>query len=76
MLRTFLSLLAFLVAAGGTPTPANPSANLNGVVYSEATNQRIPPASVWLCDDSGNRMVESVTTINGEFSFTGLDAGG
>jgi Carboxypeptidase regulatory-like domain len=75
MLRTFLSLLAFLVAAGGTPTPANPSANLNGVVYSEATNQRIPHASVWLCDDGGNRLVESVTTINGEFSFPGLHAG-
>jgi Carboxypeptidase regulatory-like domain/Tetratricopeptide repeat len=75
MLRTFLSLLAFLVAAGGTPTPANPSANLNGVVYSEAANQRIPHASVWLCDDGGNRLVESVTTNNGEFSFPGLHAG-
>jgi hypothetical protein len=75
MLRTFLSLLAFLVAAGGTPIPANSTANLNGVVYSEATNQRIPHASVWLCDDGGNRLVESVTTINGEFSFPGLHAG-
>jgi hypothetical protein len=75
MLRTFLSLLAFLVAAGGTPTPANPSANLRGVVYSEASNQRIPHASVWLCDDGGNRLVESVTTDNGEFSFPNLHAG-
>jgi Carboxypeptidase regulatory-like domain/Tetratricopeptide repeat len=75
MLRTSLSLLAFLVAAGGTPTPANPSANLSGVVYSEASNQRIPHASVWLCDDGGNRLVESVTTDNGEFSFPHLHAG-
>ncbi len=53
MLRAFLSLLAFLAAliVGLAPSAANPSANLNGVVYSEATNQRIPHASVWLCDE-------------------------
>ena len=77
MLRTSLPLLIFLatLAAGPPPTVASPSANLNGVVYSETTNQRIPHASVWLCDDGGTRMTESVTTDNGEFAFPGLRAG-
>jgi Flp pilus assembly protein TadD len=77
VLRTSLPLLIFLatLAAGPPPTAASPSANLNGVVYSEATNQRIPHASVWLCDDGGNRLIESVTTENGEFAFPGLHAG-
>jgi hypothetical protein len=38
-------------------------------------NQRIPHASVWLSDDGGTRMRESVTTENGEFAFPGLHAG-
>lgn len=77
MLRAFLPLFASLaaLAAGPAPAAANPSANLNGVVYSEATNQRVPRASVWLCDDGGNRLLESVTSENGEFSFPGLHAG-
>jgi hypothetical protein len=77
VLRTSLPLLIFLamLAAGPPPTAASPSANLNGVVYSEATNQRVPHASVWLCDDGGNRLIESVTTENGEFAFPGLHAG-
>lgn len=77
MLRTFLPLFAFLaaLAAGPASAAANPSANLNGVVYSEATNQRVPHASVWLCDDGGNRLLEAVTSENGEFSFPGLRAG-
>lgn len=77
MLRTFLPLFTFLaaLAAGPASAAANPSANLNGVVYSEATNQRVPHASVWLCDDGGNRLLEAVTSENGEFSFPGLHAG-
>ena len=77
MLRTFLLLFACLDAfvTGSLPAAANPSANLNGVVYSEATNQRVAHASVWLCDDGGNRLLESITTDNGEFSFPGLHAG-
>jgi tetratricopeptide (TPR) repeat protein len=77
MLRAFLSQFAFLaaLAAGVTPAAANPSANLNGVVYSEATNQRLAHASVWLCDDGGNRLIESITSDNGEFAFPGLHAG-
>ena len=77
MLRTFLPLLASLAAlAAGSASPApNPSANLNGVVYSEVNNQRIAHASVWLCDDGGNRLLEAVTSENGEFSFPGLHAG-
>jgi hypothetical protein len=77
VLRAFLPLFAFLSAltAGAGPAAANPSAKLNGVVYSEAGNQRIAHASVWLCDDGGNRLTESITTDNGEFSFPGLHAG-
>ena len=77
MLRTSLPLFIFLatLASGPPPTAASPSANLNGVVYSDATNQRIPHASVWLCDDGGNRLLEAVTSQNGEFSFPGLHAG-
>jgi len=77
LLRTLLPLFAFFAAlvAALAPVAANPSANLSGVVYSEATNQRISHASVWLCDDGGNRLTESVTTTNGEFAFPGLHAG-
>ena len=77
MLRSFLPLFAFLTALvpGPLPAAASPSANLVGIVYSEANNQRIAHASVWLCDDGGNRLIESVTTDNGEFSFPGLRAG-
>jgi Flp pilus assembly protein TadD len=77
VLRAFLLLFALLSALFGgiVHAAANPSANLNGVVYSEATNQRVAHASVWLCDDGGNRLLESVTTENGEFSFPGLRAG-
>ena len=77
MLRTSPPLLIFLatLAAGPPPRAASPAANLNGVVYSEATNQRIPHASVWLCDDGGTRIRESVTAENGEFAFPGLHAG-
>jgi len=77
VLRAFLPLFAFLfaLAAGLARIAATPSAHLNGVVYSEATNQRVPRASVWLCDDGGNRLLEAVTSENGEFSFPGLHAG-
>jgi len=68
---------AFLLvpAAGFWHSLPNPLANLRGIVYSEATNQRIRHASVWLCDDGGNRMQESITTESGEFAFLGLRAG-
>lgn len=77
MLRTSLPLLIFLatLTAGIAAAAANPSANLAGVVYSESTNQRIPHVSVWLCDDGGTRMRESITTDTGEFAFPGLHAG-
>jgi tetratricopeptide (TPR) repeat protein len=69
--------LAFLFrpTLGFTRFAGNPSANLRGIVYSEATNQRIAHASVWLCDDGGNRMQESISTDSGEFAFMGLHAG-
>jgi tetratricopeptide (TPR) repeat protein len=76
LLRTSLLLSILLAAlAAACPPEVSASANLNGVVYSEASNQQIPHASVWLCDDGGNRLIESVTTNNGEFSFPGLRAG-
>jgi hypothetical protein len=62
-------------AAGFLRARANPVANLTGIVYSEATNQRINHAAVWLCDGGGNRMQESITGDTGEFAFLGLQAG-
>jgi tetratricopeptide (TPR) repeat protein len=70
----FVALL-LVPAAGFWHALPNPLANLRGIVYSEATNQRIRHASVWLCDDGGNRMQESITTESGEFAFLGLRAG-
>jgi Tfp pilus assembly protein PilF len=61
--------------AGYAGRASEPAANLVGVVYSEVSNQRIAHASVWLCDDGGTRMKESVTTDTGEFAFPGLRAG-
>jgi hypothetical protein len=70
-------LLTFLLhpVVGFARYAGNPSANLRGIVYSEATNQRIRHASVWLCDDGGNHMQETITTDSGEFAFMGLHAG-
>lgn len=78
MLRTFVTLLIqmALALAGVAGPPAEPLANLVGVVYSEASNERVAHASVWLCDDGGTRMKEAVTTDRGEFAFPGLHAGG
>jgi hypothetical protein len=78
VLRTCLALLVqmSLAFAGVAGVPGNPLANLVGVVYSEASNERIAHASVWLCDDGGTRMKEAVTTDRGEFAFPGLRAGG
>lgn len=78
VLRIFLPLLsfAFLLPASSAPVAANPSANLVGVVYSEASNQRLAHVSVWLYDDGGGtRLLESVTTDNGEFAFPGIRDG-
>ena len=77
MLRTclallFLAIFPFAALAGPFPEPL---ANLVGVVYSEASNQRIAHASVWLCDEGGTRMKEAITTDRGEFAFPDLRAG-
>jgi tetratricopeptide (TPR) repeat protein len=45
---------------------------LTGTVYTEGTNQRIPSASLTLCDDVGARLQESSASDSGEFSFQGL----
>jgi tetratricopeptide (TPR) repeat protein len=77
VLRTFVLLVQMSVAlARVAGASAAPLANLVGVVYSEASNERIAHASVWLCDDGGTRMKEAVTTDRGEFAFPGLRAGG
>ena len=70
----FAALLS-MPAAGFLPAVASPNANLTGVVYSEATNQRIRHASVWLCDSGGNRLQDSVTSDSGEFAFLSVHAG-
>jgi tetratricopeptide (TPR) repeat protein len=54
---------------------ASLAAHLSGVVYSEATNQRIAHASVALRDEGGNFVQDSVATDSGEFAFLGLHAG-
>ncbi|HTQ59917.1 MAG TPA: tetratricopeptide repeat protein [Candidatus Solibacter sp.] len=70
-------LVALVLPAGGIGRAAgNLSASLRGIVYSEATNERIQHASVWLCDDGGNRLENSITTDTGEFAFLGLQSGG
>jgi tetratricopeptide (TPR) repeat protein len=79
MLRACLALLTgmfFATAgfAGAAPGP-NPLANLFGVVYSEASNERVVHASVWLCDDGGNRLREAITNDQGEFGFAALHVG-
>ena len=81
MLRWRLALWGcvsmLLVPAGGfLRARANPAANLAGVVYSEATNQRIVHAAVRLCDGGGNLLRESFSGDSGEFAFLGLQAGG
>src|SRR5271165_2085904 len=74
LIRALIALL-LASAAGFQLLLANPLANLRGFVYSEATNQRIRHASVWLCDSGGNRMQESITNDSGEFAFLGLQPG-
>jgi tetratricopeptide (TPR) repeat protein len=79
VLRSRLALCGFLglllMAAGFLRSVANPLANLSGTVYSEAANERIGHASVWLCSGGGDRMQESITTVSGEFAFLGLNPG-
>jgi Carboxypeptidase regulatory-like domain/Tetratricopeptide repeat len=74
VLRSFVALL-LLPAAGLLRSLASPLANLTGIVYSESSNQRIPHASVWLCDKGRNRMQESISTDSGEFAFLGVRQG-
>jgi Flp pilus assembly protein TadD len=73
-LRCVLAIVIAIVPALRIAS-ATLSANLTGIVYSEATNQRLAHASVWLCDDGGTRLLEAITTDAGQFSFTGLHAG-
>jgi tetratricopeptide (TPR) repeat protein len=75
LLLCSLAILVSGVSLGFARSAASPSASLNGVVYSEATNQRIRHATVWFCDASGNRLQESISTDSGEFSFVGIPAG-
>lgn len=79
MLRACLSLLAGMIfSASGFARPSaapEPLANLAGVVYSEASNERIVHASVWLCNDGGNRLSQAVTNDDGEFAFPSLHVG-
>jgi tetratricopeptide (TPR) repeat protein len=50
------------------------STSLIGTVYAEGSAQRIGGASVALCDDAGNRLVQTTASDAGEFSFSGLRA--
>jgi tetratricopeptide (TPR) repeat protein len=48
---------------------------LNGSVFSEGSNQRIPQAIVVLCDEGGNPLKQRSTNDSAEFSFQGLRPG-
>ncbi len=80
MFRSRMELLWFLVIALNPAmifarSAGVPSASVHGVVASETTNQRIPHATVWLCDDAGDRVQGAITNDAGEFGFMGLNAG-
>jgi tetratricopeptide (TPR) repeat protein len=46
--------------------------SLTGTVYAEGTEERVENATVELCDDQGNRLVETRTNQGGEFFFRGI----
>ncbi len=58
------------------PMQVSAAANLNGAVYSDASNQRIVHATVTLCDAGGNRLQDAITNDSGTFAFLGIPAGG
>jgi tetratricopeptide (TPR) repeat protein len=68
--------LPLLILALGLalPTPIL-AATLSGVVYSEASNQRISHAPVRLCDAGGTRLQDSITNDSGSFVFAGIPTG-
>jgi Carboxypeptidase regulatory-like domain/Tetratricopeptide repeat len=51
------------------------TSGVSGAVFSDGTNERIPQASVTLCDDGGNPLQDSFAGDSGEFSFQGLRPG-
>jgi CarboxypepD_reg-like domain/Tetratricopeptide repeat len=74
MLRSYLvfwriAALLILAAVFLPPTIANPTGSLSGVVYAEAGHQRIRLATVWLCDDRGNDLQQTIASDSGDFAF-------
>src|SRR5208282_2313072 len=65
LVSCFLFALFLHTALGSARAAGVPSASLRGNVYSEATNQPIEHATVWLCDDGGTQIQESRTTGSG-----------
>lgn len=52
-----------------------PAVSVSGSVFSDGTNQRIPQASVVLCDEGGRPLQENPPNDSGEFAFQGLRPG-
>jgi Tfp pilus assembly protein PilF len=71
---SFIALL-LLLTSEFPRTFATSSGDLNGIVYAETGHQRIRLASVWLCDQAGNGMRQTITSDSGDFGFLGLGSG-
>jgi Flp pilus assembly protein TadD len=67
------SLLVFAPTPGFTQFAKE--ASVTGTVFAEGSAQRIGNASVALCDDAGNRLLEATASDAGEFSFSGIRGG-
>ena len=67
-------LVCSLLALAPTPGFAQftKEVSVAGTVFAEGGAQRIGNASVALCDDAGNRLLEATTSDTGEFSFAGI----
>jgi tetratricopeptide (TPR) repeat protein len=78
-LGVFLLVLLFPVRAPGIPFSSvvleMSTFALTGQVFSDGSNDRIPNASVALCDDGGNPLEQGLVTDSGEFAFQGLRPG-
>lgn len=64
--------LSSALALAPTPGLAQGTSSLTGTVFSEPGNRRIENATVMLCDEQGNRLLEVSTNNAGEFALIGV----
>ena len=74
VLGLFLCSLVALVPTPGFAQFNKDVSSVTGTVFAEGGAQRISNASVALCDDAGNRLLETTASDAGEFSFFGIRA--